>query len=325
MTASITRAAPAKINLYLHVTAKRDDGFHELDSLAVFTELGDRITVEPGEGLTLSLTGPFAADLSADEDNLVLKSARLLADHADVQADAHITLEKNLPIASGIGGGSADAAATLKALVQFWRLELDDDDIHHVAHQVADDIDTARALSTLFKLWRDDLGTDMMHMLGLRLGADVPVCLESRAVFMGGIGEKLELAPDLPPTWLVLANPGVAVSTPEVFKARSGDFSAPARFHGHPNTPAELAELLGQRRNDLMDAAIGLSPEIQTVLDALSDLDGALFTRMSGSGATCFALFGDETSARTGAKTLQSARPDWWVQATRLLDLPLDF
>jgi len=335
MRSPVSQKAPAKINLYLHVTGKRDDGYHELDSLVAFADIGDVITVEDIDedsgqtGLHLTITGPFAKDLPNDGDNLVLQAARLLAQHTATPAHAHITLEKNLPVASGIGGGSADAAATLKALIRFWGIELHDDDIHHVAHDVADDIDTARALSTLLKVWRDDLDAEMLSTIGLQLGADVPVCLAGRPVFMGGIGEQLEITPHLPVTWLVLVNPGVGVSTSAVFKARAealGDsYSQPARFHQHPRDTAHFAETLKTRSNDLMPPAIALQPVIEEVQAALDTLDTSLLARMSGSGATCFALFAGENDARNAAKTLAQAHPEWWVEAAELLDAPLDF
>ncbi len=328
---SVTRKARAKINLYLHVTGQRDDGYHELDSLVAFADIGDTLTVSAGQGgLSLELIGPFAQDLNDDsENNLVLHAARALAAHAGVAPNAHIVLEKNLPVASGIGGGSADAAAALLALYTFWGIELHDDDIHHVAHDVADDVDTARALSTLFKVWRDDLDADLLGAIGLELGADVPVCLADRPVFMGGIGEKLELAPHLPHAWLVLANPGVAVSTPGVFRARAEaqgeNFSNPARFQGHPRDAAHFAEILAGRHNDLMAPAIALEPVIQDVLDALAAQDGCLLARMSGSGATCFGLFTRIPEALAAAGRLAAAHPGWWVEAAELLDAPVDF
>ena len=320
---TVSRSAPAKVNLYLHVTGRRDDGFHELDSLVVFADVGDVITVSESDGLSLTITGPFAEGLSSGEDNLVLRAARKLAAHTGVKANAHITLDKNLPIASGIGGGSADAAATLQALVQFWNIELGDDDIHHVAHDVAENLDMARALSTLFKLWRDDLGSDMLGAIGLQLGADVPVCLEGRPAYMGGIGERLDMAPHLPDAWLVLVNPGVSVSTPEVFKAYKNSgvpFSKPARFHDHPRDALQLALLLSARDNDLMAPAVALNSEIQQVLDALKKRDGALLTRMSGSGATCFALFASQNEAATAASALVQDHPDWWAAAAQMLE-----
>ena len=317
---SFTELAPAKINLYLHVTDKRDDGYHLLDSLVAFASVGDRVTVKPAQGLTLTITGPYANAVPNGPDNLVIKAANLLAQHAGLEADAHITLEKNLPVASGIGGGSTDAAATLRALVRLWALELPDEHIRHAADHMGHDLATRRALETLFTLWRDDLDDDMMGAIALELGADVPVCLEGRTVFMGGIGEDLHLPPLLPTVWVVLVNCGVAQSTPAVFQARTGDFSPPARFTDTPADASELAQILGARTNDLAAPAIALAPAIQDVLDAVQGLDGCLLSRMSGSGATCFGLFTTQESAEIAAQSLGDAHPDWWVQAAKISD-----
>lgn len=317
---TFTEFAPAKLNLYLHVTAKRDDGFHVLDSLVAFADVGDRVTVEPGQGLSLDITGAYAASVPPGPGNLVLQAAKLLAQHAGVAANASISLEKNLPVASGIGGGSADAAATLRALVDLWALELPDEHIRHAAHQVGHNTDTRRALETLFTLWRDDLDADMMGAIALELGADVPVCLEGRTVFMGGIGEDLHLPPPLPTVWVVLANCGVSLSTPAVFQARAGDFSAPARFLDAPGSATDLARLLTERGNDLSAPAIALAPAIQDVLNALEALNGCLLARMSGSGATCFGLFATQDEAHIAAQGLSARHPDWWVQAAKLSD-----
>ena len=323
--ATLSQFAPAKINLYLHVTGRREDGYHELDSLVVFADIGDVVEVRAGSGLSLEISGPFASDLKPNDDNLALKAARALADHCHITPNAQLHLIKNLPVASGIGGGSADAAATLKALIAFWDVHVDDDGIHAVAHDVAPDIDSARAMATLLKVWRDDLAHHKLTTIGLGLGADVPVCLESRPVFMGGIGEKLELAPHMPHGWLVLVNPGVHVSTPDIFKARTGDFSAPARFHEMPKDAQHLAKLLSTRHNDLSAPAIRTSPVIQEVLDALADTDGVLLNRMSGSGATCFGLYADQMKAFGAAAKISHAHPSWWCEAAEMLDTSFDF
>jgi len=280
------RRAPAKLNLYLHVVGRRDDGYHLLDSLVAFCEVGDEIIAEPGAKLSLAIRGPQAAGLKEPaEENLVWRAALLLAAHVGRPPDAVLTLIKHLPIASGIGGGSSDAAATFRALAALWRLDLDD-----------------AALSTL----------------GARLGADVPVCLARRVSWLGGIGERIESAPTLPALAAVLVNPGVALPTVTVFKARQGAFSAPARFDGAaPDAPA-LAALLATRRNDLTAAAIGLLPEIGAVLERLAALDSALIARMSGSGATCFALFATPAAAEAAASELRRERPRWWVAAGKL-------
>src|SRR5215472_463819 len=233
MSEAVRVFAPAKINLYLHVLGRRADGFHELDSLVAFADIADVVIARPaapGQGLTLTIDGPFAEALREDTaENLVLRAARLLAARAGVAADAALSLTKTLPVASGIGGGSSDAAATLRALA---------------------------------RLWRVPLGEGELAELAAELGADVPVCLQRRTAWLGGIGERLEPAPKLPPVAILLANPGIALPTPTVFKARRGPFSAAARFAGAPRDAAELAALLAQRRNDLTDAAIALVPEI---------------------------------------------------------------
>ncbi|WP_432761263.1 4-(cytidine 5'-diphospho)-2-C-methyl-D-erythritol kinase [Roseomonas indoligenes] len=269
--------APAKINLHLHVTGRRPDGYHLLDSLVVFAGAADRVTAAPGEGLTLALEGPEAGGLAAEPDNLVLRAARLLAEAAgrDLPGVA-LRLEKRLPVASGIGGGSADAAAALRLLDRFWGL---------------------------------GLGEARLRELALRLGADVPVCLASRPALMQGIGEVLAPAPALPGFGLVLANPRVAVATPGVFRARQGGFSSPAALPEGWTDAAGLAAGLLALRNDLEPPAITLCPPVAEVLAALRALPGALMARMSGSGATCFALFPDAEAAAQAAGMLPA---DWW-------------
>jgi len=265
-------AAPAKVNLFLHVTGRRVDGYHELDSLAVFAGVGDVVMAAAGPALDLTFSGPFAGALSAEPDNLVLRAARAL--RPDGAAALH--LEKNLPIASGIGGGSADAAAALRALA---------------------------------KLWGMGMTTDLAP-LALRLGADVPVCLARRAMRMQGIGEILVPAPALPPCGLVLVNPGVAVPTPAVFKARTGDFSAPADLPAGWESAGSMVASLASCKNDLQQAAIGIAPVIGDVLATLARLPGALLARMSGSGATCFAVFETPAAAQAAATLIQPAA--WW-------------
>ncbi len=278
----IREEAPAKINLYLHVVGRRADGYHLLDSLVVFPEVGDTIEVAPDDGLSLTLAGPFAEALPASGDNLVMRAARALGAAAARPSRARMTLVKCLPVASGIGGGSADAAAALRALNRLWRLPRDSVDLHAVA---------------------------------LTLGADVPMCLDARSAFIGGIGEQGTPAPPLPAFWLVLANPGVAVSTPAVFAGRRGAFSAPSRFAEAPADAAALARLLAARDNDLCPSAQALAPEIGSVLAALAALPDALLARMSGSGATCFALFADGARAEAAAAMLAALQPRWWVVA----------
>src|ERR1700722_5478764 len=246
-----TRFAPAKVNLYLHVTGRRADGYHLLDSLAVFPAVGDIVSVAPAAELGLGISGRFGAVLQAEQDNLLLRAARLLRPGAGVA----LTLEKNLPVASGIGGGSADAAAALRLLSQHWGLSAP------------------------------------LHETALSLGADVPVCLDSVPARMGGIGEILAPAPRLPRFGIVLVNPGVAVATPSVFKARQGPFSAAAVLPEAWGDARDMAAALGRLTNDLQAPAVALQPVIGEVLKMLETLPGALLARMSGSGATCFAIF----------------------------------
>lgn len=280
--------APAKLNLYLHVTGRRADGFHLLDSLVAFADIGDRVAVAPAPRLGVDIVGPFARGLAAEgvENNLVWRAAIALAQRLGRTPDAALTLEKNLPVASGIGGGSSDAAATLKALADLWQAPLDE-----------------AALAAL----------------AATLGADVPVCIAARASFFGGIGDEIVDAPRLPPAPLVLVNPGIPLPTATVFRARRGAFSAPARFSTAPATVGALAALLAARRNDLTEAAAGIVPAIGEVLAALEAQQGALIARMSGSGATCFALFDEMAAAQAAAARLAAQQPRWWVAAGKLL------
>jgi 4-diphosphocytidyl-2-C-methyl-D-erythritol kinase len=286
---SIVEAAPAKLNLYLHVTGKRPDGYHMLDSLVAFTELGDALTLEPQAGdMTLTITGPFAASLAGEEpaNNLVTRAARRLAEKLGRRTEGRIALTKNLPVASGIGGGSADAAACLRALARLWGLPADAPALFEVA---------------------------------AGLGSDIPVCVVGRSRYFGGVGDQLAAAPLLPETHVVLVNPNVPVSTPAVFKARgAAPFSQPARFSQTPSDAAALADLLRARGNDLTAPALTVAPVIADVLSALERSDGCLLARLSGSGATCFALYATATEAQTAAAHIRTAEPGWWAQATRL-------
>ena len=280
---AVAAFAPAKVNLYLHVTGRRDDGYHLLDSLVAFVDVGDRLTAEPAEALSLLIDGPEAADLAAvGDDNLVLRAARLLADRAGVTAGAALHLEKHLPVAAGIGGGSSDAAAALLALKRLWRISLDD---------------------------------ETLCALGTRLGADVPACLSRRAVWAGGIGERLDPAGPLPDAGILLVNPRRALPTAAVFAARRGPFGDVERFAPVPNKASALARALMPRRNDLTEAAIGLVPEIAAVLARLGRLPGSLLARMSGAGATCFALFANRAAAEEARKVVAAAEPRWWCAA----------
>lgn len=283
----ITEKAAAKINLFLHIGNKREDGFHPVQSLAVFTDLGDMLAMESASGLNLTIDGPFAAGLSGEGDNLVLRAARALDG-----GGAALTLTKNLPVASGIGGGSADAAAALRGLNRLW-----------------------------------DAGRDgaALRDLGAPLGSDIPVCVASRPAFMEGRGEILRPAASMPRVPMLLVNPGVAVPTKDVF-ARLQDRSgvALALPEGRFSDTADLLRFLETTRNDLEAPARALQPVIGEVLAAISALPGALFARMSGSGATCFGIFADDYACAHAAEILKKAMPGWWVAPTFVPEMGLE-
>ncbi len=271
----ITEFAPAKVNLALHVTGRLAAGYHLLDSLVVFVGVGDHVTVRAHRERVFDIAGPQATHLPTAPDNSVLRAAAAFG-RADT---VHITLDKVLPVASGIGGGSADAAATLRALAAFWQVGVPP------AAQV------------------------------LALGADVPVCLAGRPARMTGIGDGVAaLVHALPPAWLVLVNPGVGLSTPAVFTAltRRDNPTMPDVLPRFADTAAMAMFLRGQR-NDLETPAITIAPVIADVKAALAAQPGCLLARMSGSGATCFGLFADAGAAGFAARNVSAAQPGWWV------------
>ncbi|HEY4943891.1 MAG TPA: 4-(cytidine 5'-diphospho)-2-C-methyl-D-erythritol kinase [Rhizomicrobium sp.] len=287
MARSTEEFAPAKINLFLHVGDKRADGFHELESLVVFADVGDALSFEPAQELSLALEGPFAVDLDLDADNLVLRAARALAAHAGREANAAITLAKNLPVASGIGGGSADAAAALRGLNALWAL---------------------------------DLPRDALRAIAATLGSDVPVCVDGKSAWMEGRGERLTPATGVPGAAMVLVNPKVAVPTGKVFEALKTRRGVGAVDHAPPLRDVKsLATFLKLTGNDLQAPALSIAPVIGEVLGELSRMPGALLWRMSGSGATCFGLFEDDGAAQMAAIALSHSHPGWWVQATRIV------
>lgn len=288
-----TEEAPAKINLALHVTGRRADGYHLLDMLVSFARHGDRLGLRAGEHDEFSLSGRFAPLLSADAEagnNLVLKARDLLrqaARRAGFDAPpVHIHLEKNLPIASGIGGGSADAAAALRGLARLWGLKLPEETLKAIA---------------------------------LKLGADVPMCLASRPLVARGIGEAIDLLPAFPSFAMVLGNPLVGVSTPEVFRLLSRKDNSPLLFPSRmPQGAAEWIETIKSLRNDLEPPARAICGEI-SVLSGLIVSQHAIITRMSGSGATCFGIFENAARAEAAAVSLHRQRPDWYFQATETI------
>lgn len=283
--------APAKLNLFLHVGPPRDtDGRHPLESLVAFADIGDTLIAGPAEALSLTVDGPFALGLADEPDNLVLWAARALAQEARRAPQAALRLTKRLPVASGIGGGSADAAAALRALNALWGL---------------------------------NRKTGELEAIAAPLGADVPVCVAACPAVMTGTGETLGPAPSLPAgVGVVLVNPGAPVPTGPVYRAFDALMPARPDFAGPPLPErfrdfADLVAALAARRNDLETAAISLAPGITDVLAALRAAPGVAFARMSGSGATCFGLTTDRAAAARAADAL--ARPGWWVAAGVLL------
>jgi 4-diphosphocytidyl-2-C-methyl-D-erythritol kinase len=290
--APLAEFAPAKVNLTLAVLGRRQDGYHELESLVAFAALGDRLVLSPAAGMSLAVDGPGADAAGPLADNLVLKAARALAERVEGLHAGHFVLTKRLPVAAGLGGGSADAAAALRLLARLNGFSISDPRL----------LDAAAAT-----------------------GADVPVCVGSVARVMYGRGEALSDPVALAPLPAVLVNPGIAVPTRDVF-AGVTRFSQtpPARFAAFSGESADaesrLLALIEDGGNDLEAPAIALEPMIAEVLAALRALDGARLVRMSGSGATCFALFGSSHAARQAARRLSAARPAWWICETVLGD-----
>lgn len=282
--------APAKINLHLHVTGKRPDGYHLLDSLVCFTDIGDQLIFEPSIGFQFDITGPFADHLLAGDKsaapssgNSVVKAAWTLANSVGRELNVRITLQKNLPPGGGIGGGSADAAACFWGLAQFWNLHLPD---------------------------------NYFHMLALKIGSDVPVCLKSQAVVMQGIGDQFKPAPELPEIPIVLVWPNKMAPTPEVYKSLAmKTFSDNFDFRPSYKSSKDLiGDLAAFTRNDLAGAASGLFPVIAQAEKLLKTQDHCLFARMSGSGSTVFGLFESDEDAQTASEKILEAHPDWWVR-----------
>lgn len=288
-SAQLVESAPAKVNLTLRVLGRRSDGYHEIESLVAFADFGDRLHFSPGRELTLAVNGPMAAKAGAADSNLVLKAAREITARHDGLALGAFRLEKRLPVAAGLGGGSADAAAALRLIARANRLTPDDPELFAAARAT---------------------------------GADVPVCLNPRPRVMRGIGEILSAPLTLPALPAVLVNPRVAVATREVFAswATASSPSPPAEYAilGTLPTHDALLQFLLAQSNDLEQPAIGLAPVIANVLAALREGAGCKLARMSGSGATCFALYGSGAAAEKAAKALRGKYPQWWVRPTVL-------
>lgn len=270
----------AKVNLALHVVGRRADGYHLLDTLVVFPDIGDVLTAEVADDLFLAVDGPEAEALrtTAPDDNLVMRAARGLRSIAGSGAGARLTLTKQLPVASGIGGGSADAAAAIRLLCRLWGI---------------------------------DPASDAVASVARGLGADVPMCLAQRALRASGIGQDLVLLPEPPTLGILLVNPRVPVATPAVFKAlERRDHPALAVV---PDRSEAYLDAIVAGRNDLQAAAVAVAPEIRAVLSALARMDDVITVRMSGSGATCFGLFPDRSAAERAAALLAAVQPRWWI------------
>lgn len=284
---SVRVFAPAKINLFLHVVGQRSDGFHDLQSMVAFADIGDEIFAERSDVNSLSIDGPFAEGLAAESDNLVLRAARALSERLGVRGGARFRLTKNLPVASGIGGGSADAAAAMRALLALYG-----------------EIETSDLIS-----------------LAASLGSDIPVCMVSRTAMMEGRGERLSELPPLPRVPIVLVNPGISVSTAEIFRALATKNNPPVAAPPTFASIEELVRYLCTTRNDLEAPARAAAPVIGGVLEAISR-EGAVFTRMSGSGATCFGLFETAAQARKAASSIAAANPNWWSREGAFISYP---
>ena len=282
--------APAKVNLYLHVGPPRADGFHPISSLMVFADVGDRLWAERAEGLSLKVTGPMADHAPPGDDNLVLRAARALAQATGVaDPGLSLVLEKALPAAAGLGGGSSDAAATLRLAREGLALRCED---------------------------------TVLEGIAATLGSDIPACVAGRPVIAEGRGERLRPAPELCALPAVLVRPPVDSATGPVYRAFDADpegaSEAPPDLQARIATPEAAAAVFGRCRNDLEAPAVKLQPAIGAALQALRAQPETLLGRMSGSGSACFALFADPASSTRLAERLHAEHPDWWVKACRL-------
>ena len=288
MANSICEAARAKVNLTLHIKGKRRDGYHELESLVVFADVSDELVFTPASEDRLSLEGPFAG--LVDGENLVLKAKRAFASWLGVTVSGDFRLKKNIPVAAGLGGGSSDAAAAIRALL---------------------------------KAYERDENTQTFIRQSAAIGADVPVCLHNSAAWMCGLGERVTPVSGLTPLPALLVNPGIKLSTAAVFKTLNAkplqpeEAGPPPSFPGWRN-PQEAAVWLNEGRNDLEAPAMALEPAVKKVLDALRRLDGCVLSRLSGSGPTCFGIFLSQDAAAEAASEMRRSYPNWWVQATTL-------
>ena len=284
--------APAKINLYLHITGQREDGYHLLDSLVAFVDIGDEILIEPAQDFSLKITGPFAGsftasdrDASPDSSNLISRAVWNLSRAAQKIPNIKITLTKNLPLASGLGGGSSDAAATLWGLLEWWKIPTN---------------------------------APYLEDLMLQLGSDVPVCLTCQSSHMTGIGDILNPLQSLPETPILLVNPGTPCQTDLIFQNYSKPYQSPITMPESFDDSKQLVDFLAAQTNDLTESAVEVAPQITQILSSLDQQKGCLLSRMSGSGATCFGLFNTKEDVMDAAEHISCQQPSWWVRAGTL-------
>lgn len=273
--------APAKINLFLHITGKRPDGYHCLESLISFADIGDEVTLEAADDFILRIDGPFAGQLPETSDNLISDAFKRLSAETGHPLNVAVTLTKNLPIGAGIGGGSADAAAAIRLLLKHWNIFVNE---------------------------------EVLNPFLLSIGADVPVCFANQTSFVSGIGEVVEPMGLIEPIPALIVNPGSFLSTPEVFKQGVAQYSHPIKYIV-PTSKDELMAFLKAQHNDLEVPAIACLPVINEVLRKIQEQQGCEFARMSGSGATCFGLFETKEQADLAGKEIRKQHPEWWVQS----------
>lgn len=284
MTRVITQSAPAKINLYLHVTGKRDDGYHLLDSIAVFAhDIADTITISESKGFSFSASGLFSDDTGDHDRNLAVRAARLFSEMTGKPLDISLHLEKNIPAGAGLGGGSADAAATIKALEQFYETPLPDRDRHL-----------------------------------LSLGADVPVCYRARPCRFKGVGEIITDIPPIPSLTLLIVWPNVHSSTRDVFTARHAEYNSMASIPPSLGSVPQLLFFLKSTANDLEVPACALRPAIAQAKELVQRQEGCAFSRMTGSGSAVFGIFASDNQALGAREEILAIHPDWWAQTTSI-------
>ena len=275
----IKKFAPAKVNLFLHVTGKRDDGYHTLESLIGFADFGDRITIQPSDQFSFTIAD---SDFPLrDKDNSIIKAVNLLSDKLGKPADLSITLEKNIPIGAGLGGGSSDAATTIHGLLKFWQETLPQDEIDEIL---------------------------------LKIGADTSACYSLEPAYIKGIGEIIKPIHSLPQLPAILVYPNKFCSTADVFQSHEGVFSQEAEYPNDFADKKTLYEFLENQKNDLTDAAIQKIPDIQNILEVIKQQKGCSISRLTGSGSTCFGLFDTIEQSTKAAEQIQKEKPHWWVR-----------